>query len=379
MSYGISKQAVFGNILKAIKGNPLKGKAFAAAKATASAAGKAPKHKYKDGVVVKDYKDLVRKLRHSGGNTLPGGKTPEQVADNIMHSKGGLITDFIPGLLGKKVGNKVKKHYGKFQRKLTDVDIKAGNKIHSALKDGKGGLRDKVSRSFLYKHNIPVKESTGVTPEKLIGVHVPGVGAPIERAKKSALPLIGSFTVGSTLADMATKKKEGKGGEKMQKTQSRRCELIEKISGIMGVSQDVLEVQSTSVETPGLASTASKMLKFAATEYRRLLDENERLACENKRLLHADKQRGKYENATKLAELMNEKSMIKKADVSAQIEKIAELDEAGYGMLKSAVENISSEVIGQEGIDKLTFLDSGININTSDGKTTMADAFGENL
>jgi hypothetical protein len=380
MPHGVEKQAGIGSLLKAIKGKIPNAGAKAAMGAKAAAGAKASKHT--DGVVVKNYNDLVRKIRHHGGEKLPGGDTPESLADKIMHNKGGLITDMLPGMLGKKVGNAASKHYGNFQKKISDFDIRTGHKIHQALKNDKGGARDKLSRAFLYKHNIPVKESTGVTPEKLIGVHIPGVGAPIEKARKAALPLIGSFTVGSALANAATKNKEGEGGgKKMEKTQTKREDLIEKLSHLIGVNPQAVEGEQNidTSQIPGLASTASKMLKFAATEYRRLLDENEKLASENQRLHNEIEKRAKYENATKLAELMNDKSMIKKADINAQIEKIAELDEAGYEMLKSAIENISAGSLDKEGFDKLTFLDSGINIDVKDKKPTLADAIGESV
>jgi hypothetical protein len=181
---------------------------------------------------------------------------------------------------------------------------------------------------------------------------------------------------------MANDKNRGEGGgKKMEKVQQRREGLIEKLSSMIGIDTSLLEDKQNIGQTqlPSLASAASKMLKFAASEHRRLLDDNEKLASENRRLQQEIEHKTKHENATRLAELMNEKGMIKKADINMQVEKIIDLDEAGYSMLKSAIENINAGSLDKDGFDKLTFLDSGINIDTRDKKPTLADAIGESM
>ena len=336
-----------------------------------------------DGVVVKNYDDLVKTIEKHVGKKGLGGKTSGQIAEDITLNKGGIITDILPKMLGKKVGASAEKHYTKFQKKLADIDIKTGNKIYEALKNDKGGVRDKLSKAFLYKHHIPVKESLKGKPEKLIGVNVPGATAPVEKARKAALPIVGSFAIGSKLADMTNEKKDGEGGGKrMEKTQGRRTNLIEKLSGMMGIDSSNSETSQSNClqqDLPNIAGVASKMLKFAASEYRRLLDDNEKLASENKRLQREIENKTKLENATKLAELMNEKGLIKKADINSQTERIINLDDAGYVMLKSAIENVSANGFEKEGFDKLTFLDSDINMNVKDKKPTLADAIGESV
>ena len=116
-----------------------------------------------------------------------------------------------------------------------------------------------------------------------------------------------------------------------------------------------------------MLKTAGEMLKFAAKKTRDLEDENEKLASENK-ILHA---RIEFEQrkmkAEKLAGIMHQKGLIKHADIVDKAAEISIMDEVGFEILKTAVENLHVEKLGTiQGIDNLTFLDRQLNIDSED-------------
>jgi len=160
-----------------------------------------------------------------------------------------------------------------------------------------------------------------------------------------------------------------------------REELLEKISSALFGDDNSASTEkgvSKSINMQKVASltmTASKMLKYAAEETKKMKVQMEKLADENQKLASELLIREKKERGTELAALMNDKKMIKKADIPAQAQKIAELDDEAFEMFKTAVENISvkSEKVG---LDNLTFLDGTYNINNirDNRKTTLADS-----
>jgi hypothetical protein len=328
--------------------------------------------------VAKSLGHFVRILERHGKH-FPKGESARQVAEKILHNKNSLVTDLAPHTFGKRFAKTVDKYHSKVQSRLADADIKAGYKVHKLLKNNKGKLRDKLSNAFVYNHSVPLKESVKGEPDKAIHVGVPMLTAPLEKLRKGALPLIGSFAVGSKLSEMQADKG---GGHGMKKEQAQRSDLIEKLSSMMGAidpSIDITESASQTQMTANLASIASKMLKFAANENRRLTSENEKLASEVQVLRSEMHKKTKLESATKLASTMNEKGMLKKADINAQVEKIMELDEAGFEMLKTAIENINGTGLDKDGVDNLTFLGTGINIDIKDKKATLEDSISEEV
>jgi hypothetical protein len=208
-------------------------------------------------------------------------------------------------------------------------------------------------------------------------VKVPGLSAPLEKTKKAVLPLVGAMTVSGKISDAQEKMNEEekqkkllqKGGDTVKKVANSREELIDKIASALSDKENteaqeklakVIEDNQMS-KIAGVAQKASEALKFAAAQLKEKDAEIEKLAIENKRLHLESMAKERVERATKLAEMMNEKGMIKKADIQKQINDIVSLEDDAYIILKQAIENTS---IPEEknGIDSLTFLGEQYNI-----------------
>lgn len=329
----------------------------------------------------------IRKVNEAGKEVfhhVPQEMSAEDTAKNMLfgHSgTGSFLVDIGKGILGGRVSKAIGNKYSKAQKHLSDWDIRAGHKIHETLKNDKGGFRDRISKHFLYTHDVPVAPSASGTADEAFKVDVPGVTAPFEKAKKVVLPFIGAMTVAGKVTDAQQKyrEKKEKGGDVKVAEDLKRKELIEKISSILtgedDDNKDTIKDKIDYTKVIKIASQASGMLKFAAQEHKRLLDENERLASENRKLLSEKKAKQQYERATKLASLMNEKGVIKKADIDAEVNKITNLEDDAYEILKTAMENISlNSKNPMDGVDNLTFLGSGLNIDSRGQKATLADS-----
>lgn len=154
---------------------------------------------------------------------------------------------------------------------------------------------------------------------------------------------------------------------------ARREKLLNQLTDFF-VNQNQIKVSAESESTDtgfekkaSMLKTASDMLKYAAKRTRDLEESNERLASENK-ILHA---RIEFEQrkmkAEKLAGIMHQKGLIKHAEISDKAAEISIMDEVGFEILKSAVENLHVEKIASfQGIDNLTFLDRQLNIDSED-------------
>ena len=331
-------------------------------------------------VRVKNLKHLNRILGRYSKQGFKGGKSGIDMAHNNLYGKSGsgsfLVDSALRLVTGKQNKKKILNKYKNVQGKLADKDIRAANFLQNKLRTGKGGFRDSLANSLVHKVDLPLKETLKGVPNKKIQLEVPGLGAPLDKVKGAVLPTVGTFTVAGKLGDL-------RGGEKMQKQQSTKSELIDKIATYVCENKvsDLSKAKpkiDTSVKKEinklsHLATVASQMLKVAASEHRKLLSENEKLAQENEELNSYFENKEKKERAEKLATLMNEKGVIKKSEIPEQINKIAELDETGYDMLKVAMEKISlnSDV---DGVDNLTFLSEDINIDMRDKRMTLADS-----
>jgi hypothetical protein len=328
------------------------------------------------GITVKNYKGLVEALKNTGKNFADG--TPADVAKQMMFGRGGtgsFVMDIGGKVLGKKMHGALTKNYSKIQRRLADIDIKGGNKLREVIKNNKGGFRDKVGDAFSYKYRAPLKESAKGVADESVHVNVPSLSAPLEKTKKFVLPLVGGLTIASKMSDIYDHDSEHKDGDSMEKQQMDKEALIEKIAKHFGVTNESRQEASFDTEkVSSVLSTASQLLKLAAKEHRRLSEEVEKLAFENVKLHGEAIHREKLERSEKLAHVMIEKGIIKKADRKEQIQKLSELDDAGFDMLKTAIENVNIVQDNLGTIDNLTFLDEHININNIKDKKTLAES-----
>jgi len=382
-------------------------------------------HKFA-GIKAKNFQDFVNII---GKQNLRGTtSSAKDIARDHLIGKGsgsffsGIGSKLVPKKVSEAIGNQ----FSKAQEKLTDWDIRGGRAAHnffrrrsvkkavssgrkdlegarlaltkaktleditkakSRLDSVKKSVRDNVSRarseggkSFINKYQVPTGESKAGVPDTFSEIDLPLATAPLGKVKKAVLPTVGALAITSKLYG---DKKESKEGDAMQKNQSeRKKELIEKISSVLcddkygrikSESQKNIDIQKISL----VVLNASKMLKIAAKENRKLAQENEELISKNAELNSTIHNKEKLDSATKLAHLMNEKCLIKKADIESQIEKVMQLDESGYEMLKTTIENINSDAFTKEGLDNLTFLDKQINMDLGDRRITLEESLSD--
>lgn len=307
-------------------------------------------------------KDILKKYTKS--------KDIKSQSDSLLGDKG-LFTG-IAGAIGKKFttknfADKAGGQFKKMQEKIVDLDIKAGNKMHQLIRNDKGGKRDKISNVFIDKKQFKVNDKKG-KPTQQIEVDVPGISAPLSKLKNVGLPLAGGLYLSSKIYG-----NDEEGGE--NKLAQNKEKLIQKIAGQLNHSLDSdTDVEKLDYEEISkIAMAASKILKRAALERREIENKLGALEAENNALRKEAIENDRYLKSEKLAHQMNQKGMIKKADIDSQIKQLIELDETGFGMLKEAVKKMSTNSV-PDGVDNLTFLSPESNIYSRDGKKTLADS-----
>lgn len=149
---------------------------------------------------VKSVVDFAKTLKKSGikGNF-------KGIIDNAMfegNGTGSMVLDF---LTRKKVG--ATKTYKNFQRKMTDVDMRAGGKAYDFLGNRKSKLAQSLKKSLVQEHDVLRKKGINGLPDEFIKVKTTGLLNPISKTKDAALPIIGSMTVANHL--LANKEEDG--------------------------------------------------------------------------------------------------------------------------------------------------------------------------
>lgn len=332
------------------------------------------------GIKASNFDDLVgnlKKLQQQGKN-FKSHTDPEDLARYIMYQKGGsgsLFLDASNALLNKasgkrRLGDTVKRKLSNAQRKLTDVDIRAGNKVHNALSKNKA--TQGVSKAFLYDHKVPLKANPSGVADEIVRVAVPSLTAPIERTKGAVLPMAGALYVNSKIVDAQGGK--NKGGDMLKESAYRQM-LREKIAATLGDSTEKSATTTRDIdESAKLLKKASYALKVAANKQEKMKEDMIKLANENRQLNTELFMVKKAEDAEDVALMMMNKGLIKKADVHSKIENLIDLDEDAFLMFKEAIINVQPEEKIAGGIDSLTFLAESNNI---DGRKTLADSLEE--
>lgn len=184
--------------------------------------------------------------------------------------------------------------------------------------------------------------------------------------------MAGAIYVNGKIMEGKANKNVGGGDTVEKKSSYQKQELIEKIAAALQCqkAQPVKEHVDRE-KVAGLLLKASKALKAAADNQRKNEALLEKLAIENKRLHLEMIAKTRADEAEKLAKLMNEKGLIKKADIDAKIEELCDLEDNAFIMFKQAVENIHVNY-EKDGIDSLTFLAEDTNIKYR--KETLADS-----
>lgn len=108
----------------------------------------------------------------------------------LPDNSGSMILDF---LSRKKIGTGSK--YKKFQRKLSDIDMKAGGKAYDFLDKKNSKIANNIKRSLIQEHDISKNKNSN----DFLKVKSVGILNPVNNIKKKALPFIGSVTVANHL------------------------------------------------------------------------------------------------------------------------------------------------------------------------------------
>lgn len=315
-------------------------------------------------------------LKRAADNVYGGSKSATKVVDDLLfgsNKTGSVLLDMLVSKSGKKTG-KLANNIKKTQRKIADLDMRAGTKLHNVVSKGldkkeKLGridrLRKGVANSFVKEYTMDISKPNGLTHGVKANLETGSLLEPVSKVKDKALPLIGASAVTNSLA---TKYKKQKGGEdKVAKINTDK--IIEKIAGCKPASSGIEKIASENHKDM-LLEKSKEMLKVASEKIKFLENCCEKLAMENQSF-HLDiMQREKHDEAVKIANEMHSKGLIKKADINDKISDISAMDDESLALFKKAMEDV---VVPQsEGVSDLTFILDKDNIKS---KETMIDAF----
>ncbi|MDF2841731.1 MAG: hypothetical protein K0R00_157 [Herbinix sp.] len=338
------------------------------------------------GIKASSFDDLVKKLGdlQQGGRVFQSNKSPEELARHIMYEKGGsgsIFLDTANGLLNKvtgkkKVGDIVKRKLSNVQRKITDVDIRAGSKVHETLSKNK--VTKKMGNAFVYDHDIPFAKNPDGVANETAHISVPALTAPVEKAKKAILPTAGAMYINSEIMK-ATENNQNKGGVAMGGTANDneyRQMLKSKIAAALSTEPATEKTASTikADEDATLLLKASNMLKIAAKKQKEMEEDILKLAEVNKKLDGQLSAIEKAEEAKAVVDMMINKGLIKRTDSKSKIAEMTEMDHNAFVMFKQAIQNVQPEEKVAFGIEDLTFLAGSNNI---EHRKTLEDSLEE--
>jgi hypothetical protein len=334
------------------------------------------------GVRVTDFDDLVKKMKdvQNQGKVFRTHSDPEALARHIMYEKGGsgsIVLDATNGLLNKvtgkaRVGDIIKSKISNLQRKLSDADIRAGNKIQRTLEKHKA--TERASKAFSYNHDIPLAKKTDGSADELVRISVPALSAPIEKTKNVLLPTAGAIYLNSKIVDAAQQNNQNQGGDVVKESGYRQV-LIEKIAqtlnGNIEEATSITPDNNSADETGFLLKRASTALKSAAITQKEMASDLVKLAEENKKMKTELDMIKRAEEARTVVDMMVNKSLIKKADVQSKVDELIEMDKVAFNMFKEAIGNVQPEEKVASGIEDLTFI---MGSNIIEHRKTLADS-----
>ena len=141
---------------------------------------------------VKSVLDFAKTMKRSGIK----GSIKNNI-DNAMlgnNGTGSMALDFITR---KKIGSS--NAYKNTQRKMTDIDMRAGGKAYDFLDNRKSRLANSLKKSLVQEHDILKKRGLNGLPDEYIKLKTTGILNPVSKTKNIALPFIGSMTVANHL------------------------------------------------------------------------------------------------------------------------------------------------------------------------------------
>lgn len=322
----------------------------------------------------KDSKELKLILEGVSKNTknLDVNKAMKDLTSGdkgLVHGVAGWALNKMPKPI-KKINKGIDKAYDSYRSRALNFDIKAGKGISDKLKN------TRAKDMFINKKKIEIgNTSFGKTYQEF---DIPSLTAPLNKAKKAILPTVGAMTLASGLEKFKSTSKEG--GDEVVKKAFNREDIIEKIAGSVCSEskktkhdeRDLLKIEDLQ-KFSKIASDASSMLKSSISKVKDLEESNEKLARENKILELSLIAKNRSDRATKLAYEMNEKGIVKKADINEKIDEIMDMNDDSYNFLADTIAGIKKEA-KEEGLDSLTFISKE---DTIKERKTLADSINE--
>lgn len=126
-----------------------------------------------------------------------GVRAPKAAVDKALISKntsGSFVLDFLTkNKLSRSSG------YQRFQRKLADMDMKAGGKAYDFLDKRNGKVSKFAKNSLVQEHDILRGKGVNGTPDDLIRVKTTGILNPLAKAGDKAVPFVGSMALANLL------------------------------------------------------------------------------------------------------------------------------------------------------------------------------------
>ncbi len=302
-------------------------------------------------------------------------------------SNGSMLYDIGQGLLKKGpkatkvLGKTVDKAYGRVRTSLIDGDMRAGSFLSDKLKN------TRAKNLFTKGVNLEVrKPKNALGAREFIEAKMPSLLAPVVKAKDVVVPIAGSMAVANSLGKMSDAKKardaekKAQGQMNMEQIMSRqnggdtmstnkkaysRDELMEKIASAINSSAMKGEVAGSPKATVGLEKKAIELMKKASESLGKANDRHiedklaiMKIAEENKQLKLTLMAKSRSDRSVKLAHELNEKGLIKKADIDNKIDEIMDMNDEAFEVLSGVVSNMEKESSEHEddGVSSLTFI-----------------------
>lgn len=133
-----------------------------------------------------------------------GIKNANKIVDDAMFAKNGTGSMILDFLTRKQVGKNT--GYKNMQRKLADIDMKAGGKVYDFLDNRKSGIANSLKKSLVQEHDILHSVGTKGMPDKYIRVKSTGLLNPVAKTKDTVFPIVGSMATANFLLN---KQKDG--------------------------------------------------------------------------------------------------------------------------------------------------------------------------
>ena len=307
-----------------------------------------------------DHKKFV-----SMGDRVVGArrKTPKEQVDYMkeMVSESGTtsILDIPINLLRKAPGvkkvlpdDKYNNLLYSYQNKLLSADKNLGQKLVDKFPKAK-----KVFTNVDMVPNLNVSTKAGDTVTGFVPTEVARLSAPIDKTKKFGGPILGAIGVGSIVDSVKNPQDMEEGDHDMKKDAtdakelflSKVAETILKVSYMQQLQEYHNSLLTKTAEASDLLKSASLHISSLEEELSSTLDELDQIKLQ---LIAKEK----ATKAVKLAKEMVSKNIIKKSEFDTEVDKIMEMSDDAYEVLKQTVSSVRLGSKEEEALDKISFI-----------------------